>query len=410
MNQYTLTHLSDDVLIRALGTILAQDRATTVRLLAHLAEFDVRRLYAAQGFDSMFAYCTQQLHLSENAAYKRIRAARAARRFPSLFSAIAEGRLHLAAVCVLSPHLTEENLDGLVNAATHRRKSEVEELVAARFPGAMPASKACAPSIRAISTIPVTSTVPTEELFTCPGREPSQRVPGPVASEGEVGVPAPESSGSGEENAQLVPGPVVADANASASANANASASDRQKKRYLVRFTIDEETHEKLRRVQALLSHAVPSGDMAQVLARALDSLIVHLEKKKAGVGAAPRAATRPAENVGSKATATRPRSASHYVPARVRRAVWKRDQGRCTFTSAGGHRCETRRFLEFDHVQPVARGGVATIDGIRLRCRAHNQLEAERVFGMEFMHQRQEARKAVAARTASPEMGLGRL
>jgi hypothetical protein len=68
---------------------------------------------------------------------------------------------------------------------------------------------------------------------------------------------------------------------------------------------------------------------------------------------------------------------------------VWKRDQGRCTFVGENGHRCEERRFLEFDHVDPVALGGVASVDRIRLRCRAHNQYEAERVFGAKLMNER---------------------
>jgi hypothetical protein len=87
-------------------------------------------------------------------------------------------------------------------------------------------------------------------------------------------------------------------------------------------------------------------------------------------------------------------------VPAQVRRAVWDRDQGRCTFVSAKGTRCKARRFLEFDHVDPVARGGQATVDRMRLRCRAHNQYEAERAFGAGFMNRkRHEPRCATETR-----------
>jgi hypothetical protein len=79
-------------------------------------------------------------------------------------------------------------------------------------------------------------------------------------------------------------------------------------------------------------------------------------------------------------------------VPAEVRRAVWERDGGRCTFVSAAGHRCKARTRLEFDHVEPVARGGLATVKGIRLRGRAHNQYAAEREFGSDFMRRKREA------------------
>jgi hypothetical protein len=61
------------------------------------------------------------------------------------------------------------------------------------------------------------------------------------------------------------------------------------------------------------------------------------------------------------------------------------------------GNRCPARAGLEYDHVDPVARGGVATVDGIRLRCRAHNQYEAECVFGAGFMQAKREAAKLAA-------------
>ena len=134
MRDYTLAHLSDEVLLRNLAALVVRDRVTTATLLAHIAEVDARRLYVPAGYPSMHAYCVDELRLSEDAAYKRIQAARAARQFPALFVALAEGRLHLAAACLLAPHLTPRNADELIEEATHRRKCEIEELLALRFP------------------------------------------------------------------------------------------------------------------------------------------------------------------------------------------------------------------------------------------------------------------------------------
>jgi 5-methylcytosine-specific restriction endonuclease McrA len=64
-----------------------------------------------------------------------------------------------------------------------------------------------------------------------------------------------------------------------------------------------------------------------------------------------------------------------------VRRAVWARDGGQCTFVGAEG-RCSERGFLEFHHRLPFAAGGGATIENVALLCRAHNGHEAERFFG----------------------------
>jgi len=53
--------------------------------------------------------------------------------------------------------------------------------------------------------------------------------------------------------------------------------------------------------------------------------------------------------------------------------------------------------------VDPYARGGEASIGGIRLLCRAHNQYEAERTFGAEFMHHRREAARIRASEAGVP-------
>ena len=102
MQSYNLSHLSDAVLLRDLQTMVATDRSTTAALVAHLAEVDVRKLYLPAGYPSLFTWCVAELHFSEDMAYKRIQAARAARRFPVLYDALADGRLHLTAVVARS--------------------------------------------------------------------------------------------------------------------------------------------------------------------------------------------------------------------------------------------------------------------------------------------------------------------
>src|SRR6185436_15398396 len=91
-----------------------------------------------------------------------------------------------------------------------------------------------------------------------------------------------------------------------------------------------------------------------------------------------------------SKAPASSP---SRRIPAAVKRAVWERDGGRCTFVSATGKRCQETGDLEYDHIVPVARGGETSVSQLRLRCRPHNQYTAECEFGVAFMN----AKKAMS-------------
>jgi hypothetical protein len=139
--------------------------------------------------------------------------------------------------------------------------------------------------------------------------------------------------------------------------------------RYRLQLTIGVETLEKLRLARDMLRHAIPSGDEAAVLDRALTVLLSDLARKKFAAADTPR-----------PSRGTTP--GSRHIPAEVKRAVWLRDLGRCAFVGTGGRRCAERGFVEFHHVHPHALGGEATVGNIGLRCRRHNGYEARADFG----------------------------
>ena len=333
MRGYSRTHFSDAALIRRADRRAARDRLSLASRLADLAEIDLRQIYRELGCSSMHVYCVERLRHSDDEAYNRIQAARAARRFPALFTEIGQGRLQLTGVVLLAPHLTDENAQELIAIAANKRTREIERDLAARFSETRPRSSA--PLIRAIPTKSV-------ELAARP-----------------VAARAPDLL-DGAAEAEVEPSPAPSPA---------------PPERFLLKVEIDKETHDDLREVQELLGHSVPSGDVAQVLARALRHYADHLKKKRFGATDKPRRA--------------KPGAGKRHIPAHVRRAVIERDGGRCTFVGSAGHRCSTRKLLEFDHAKPVALGGATTVDNLRLRCRAHNQLEAERILGAEFMRQK---------------------
>jgi hypothetical protein len=104
-----LESISDDELLRRLAELMKQSRRLESDLVALIAEVDERRLYAREASPSMFAYCTEILHLSEAEAYLRIAAARASREHPTLLTMLGDGRLHLTGIAKLAPYLTPEN-------------------------------------------------------------------------------------------------------------------------------------------------------------------------------------------------------------------------------------------------------------------------------------------------------------
>jgi hypothetical protein len=76
-------------------------------------------------------------------------------------------------------------------------------------------------------------------------------------------------------------------------------------------------------------------------------------------------------------------------IPRPVRRAVFERDGERCTFVDAEGRRCNARAYLELDHIRAKAVGGADDATNLRVRCRGHNRLEAEKMFGREHIAQK---------------------
>jgi hypothetical protein len=337
----TATRLSDQDLLSRLQLLAGKEREAIVDLVAHLAALDTRpAVYAAEGYGSLFSYCTQALRLSEDATCNRIEAARACRRFPVILDLLCSGALSLTAVRLVGRHLTPANHEAVLARAKGRSRQQIEVLLAELAPR---------PDVPASVRLLPTPTAP--PLATATPADPDGR--GTTAPTAAVGL----------SPAVLVPAPrAIVQATAP--------------QRYRVQFTIGQEAHDKLLRLQALLRREIPSGDPGVLFERALTLLLEKVEKRKLGAVRKPRARAviRPGTD--------RPPSQSREVPREVKRVVWRRDAGQCAYVAARGRRCSEKTFLEFHHIEPHAFQGPPTIENIALRCWRHNQYEAELIFG----------------------------
>jgi hypothetical protein len=326
----SLSDLPDADLLWEVKRLAGSERHATACLIAALAEVDARRLYLSQGCSSLFTYCTQVLHLSEHAAYGRIEAARAARRFPVILDRLEDGSLNLTAVTLLAPHLTPDNCLDVLDAACHKSRREIEhQVVRLRPQPAVPGT---------VRKLPVPR--PPEAIV-------QDTSSSPPAGGLLLSVPPPRPA---------VVTPLAPE-------------------RYKLQCTLDAEAHAKLRRAQDLLRHTIPSGDVAAIVDRALTALLTELCRHKLAETSRPRA-SRPSSN------------ASRHIPAAVRRAVWKRDGGRCAFVGPEG-RCSETGLLEFHHVVPFAAGGMSTVANLQIRCKSHNAYEADQYYGSDVRRRR---------------------
>src|SRR6266550_9028575 len=127
----TAAALSDQELLAHLAALAGRERETLVELLAHLIALDDRPgVYSAQGYGSLYTYCTQALRFSEDAACTRIEVARTCRRFPVILDLLGSGEMTLTSVRRLAGHLTPENHQRVLERARRRTREEIDALVA----------------------------------------------------------------------------------------------------------------------------------------------------------------------------------------------------------------------------------------------------------------------------------------
>ena len=330
MNDGSIQSLSNEELLASTRELARRSCAVEADLLVHLGEIDERKLYVEHAFPSMFAFCTGELGFSEGAAYNRIFVARAARKLPAIVESVRSGSVHLAGLRLLVPHLTAENHVHLLRQAAGRTKEQIAELVAALAP--------CAPvpaTIRKLPDRPSAQPAAQSLAFVQPDRvAPSTRPVVPVAQD-----------------------------------------------TYRLQLSISREFREEVREAQDLLRHRVPDGDLATIFRTALALLVAETKKERFAVGR--KARRRPIESVGTD---------SRHVPDAMRRAVYERDGGRCTFVGGRGRRCEETGKLEIDHVDGFARTHRHDLNTLRLLCRAHNQHAAEQMYGRAFMEAARQA------------------
>ncbi|MBX3218285.1 MAG: hypothetical protein KF850_40140 [Labilithrix sp.] len=450
---------------------MAGGHAWQARLVAYLGEVDHRKLYAAHACPSMWDLCVRKLGMSEGEAQRRIAAARVVRQFPRALAYLERGDIHLCAVYALRRHLTSDNHDELLREAAGKSTSDVELLIATRFPK---------PDV-------------------------AQRI--------EHVAPQPSLA--------LTPAGDGADARASAS-EARPRIEPLSATRYRVELTVSADLKAKLDRSRDLMRHRNPTGDLETILDISLGLLLAKLERERLGktsrrkaagpppacdgdrggtndherdggvhapmnspssltrfpskagdddavhapmntpssltrfpsdagdndavhapmnerpgdvrmndarpshaltttsadvptptpattgatptptptpTGAMPTPATTgamptptPAKS-GSETTDGHPRTPMRAragtIPRATRREVFARDGEQCTYVGGGGDRCPGRGYLELDHVHPKALGGGDTAMNLRVRCRAHNQMYAEQVFGRSHIERR---------------------
>jgi hypothetical protein len=346
---------------------------------------------------SLYSYCIYELRMSEDAAYRRAKAARLVREYPELHDAIAKGEIHLTGVLMIGPHLGGERHAEILRRARFRSKRELLRLIAEVDPKPEVPAR-----IEPIGPAPVGRATHAKfiDALSGPARElpPGSRPADWIA----------ESADCAEEDGSAASADSAADDGIADGADSRDAADAAERARplhYMVQFTASQQFVDLLEEAKDLLGHETPRATLPEIQVRALRALVEQLRTRKraaskvrpqapaqvSGVppGAAPARASAGTPDAAPARCGTTPPGTSQgrrHIPASVRRAVFERDGERCAYRDERGERCRETLGLEIHHRHAHALGGPATLDNLELRCRAHNALAAEEDFGREHM------------------------
>jgi hypothetical protein len=427
----SLEKLPSSILAARLDELMTRERHCLAEALLHLAAFDQRRGYLELGYESLFTYCIERLKMSKGTAFRRTTSARLIARFPAILDYLRDGRLCATALCDLREVLNEENHRALLERACSLNEEEIKLLAATLNP-----QGELADSVRRVPVRQVPVVRPALFQTSLPNGQDRERA-GEHATSSNLEPNAPPATASEESTAGAVevawvtlpPKPSVVEPHSG--------------ERYSVRMTVSKAFMDEFRQVRNALSHVVPGGKMEDVLRECMRTTREVCARRMRGSASArgvrkvsrsggevrpPHAGTAGAASTnveliqGTEAQPTsaalppapgvqrppstdvdattssilepmpesaKPRKGkrgSRYVRVAIRKEVFERDEGCCTFVGADGRRCRSTYQLQFHHKVPFAWGGPPTSVNLTLHCARHNKHRAYEDYGASHM------------------------
>ena len=332
--------MSDSQLLLRTKDLVQEERRLTTEVLWHLREVDARLLHLQIGCHSLFDYCVRELKYSETAASRRIQAVKLLKELPETAQAIEDGKLNLSNVSAVQSFLNREAKE---NGKTYTSEEKRDLLQSVE-------NKSRRECDKLLATISPQSALPPEKEK-------------PIT----------------ETKTQIS-------------------------------VVLDQEVVQKLKRIQELLAHPCPNGSYAEVISKMTDIVLnkidpeqkakraktnnkseshetpeVHPFSKTVVPPAGP--ASNVAESCNSDEVPTKSSAGRELTRAKVKHAVWQRDQSQCTFVDPKtGRRCCSRYGLQMDHIIPICHGGTSEAQNLRLLCKNHHKYESLRIIGKSTM------------------------
>jgi 5-methylcytosine-specific restriction endonuclease McrA len=306
--------------ISELKAAIAEERSALMKVLHLLREVERDEHYLAMGHSTLFDFVTKDLGYSAGSAHRRIQSMRLLKTIPEMEERIEDGSLSLCVAAKTQSFFQQED---------RKRRDEGQAKLSSE-----------------------SKTQIVQSMCGASARE----------CEAKLAVLSPESVLPREKARAVAEG------------------------KTLIQFTASDPLLAKLEKLKGLLAHQNFEGRydrlfeiLADMALKKLDPEQKPQKKLKQVEDTAVQEETQNETELPTleKAAVT---SRSRYVPAALRRAVWKRDGGRCTYRDPiTGRVCESRHALQLDHIYPYGWGGETSESNLRLRCSQHNAFTARR-------------------------------
>jgi len=354
-----ISKLSSDNLLKKFSVVVSREREVIVDVIIHLSEIAKRKLHAREGFSNIHAYLQKTFLYSGGATYRRMQAVKLSARFPEVLAYLSQGKLNLTSICLIEPHVTFSNGKRIIEQVLGKTKQEIEVFLADTF---QVKPKQMQDKMRQLPVIK--KRVPVQE---CHSERETRRISNSAAENSTENSHVEKIDGrTSKENMRYQTVEI---------------------RRVKVEFVVDEKVAKKIERAKEVLRHKFPEGKLEDIIDQALEDLLekrdvvrkVRRMAEKQKVQRVEQKVSKTPVNGKSKQIETR------YIPASIRRLVWQRDTGQCSYKSPNGQLCGERSFLQIDHIKPWALNGKHKLENLRLLCSPHNRYRAEQTFGFDY-------------------------
>ena len=375
--------LSNQQLLSQTKFLVQKERNLHIQVLHHLEEIDSRKLYLEQGFSSLFDYAVKELGYSEGAAYRRIKAMKLCREVPETESRLKSGRLSLSSACQLQAFFEKQDKKNKLEKAVRQKKiihqkeesknKETKNMTVYQKPSmeGQLDNESC-----------LSLSVERKQELVKKAEGCSTRATMKLLSEVDPSLSVPK------EQARFL-----------------------GKGKVEIKVVIDESCHKKLEELKSLLSHKNPSLSYGELLFILTDEALekhdpVRIRKraekknmKKKTITSAKKLSSKnksvndkqdrknaiknpTTTSAEKRKCANKAKKLSRAIPLELKRHIWKRDGGQCSYIHPETkRRCSSKHLLQIDHIKPFSLGGRSELNNLRLLCAGHNQYRSERTF-----------------------------